>query len=139
MMNGRLQWVTWCLRVALSAAFLSAVADRFGFWGPPGAPHVAWGDFNHFVQYTARVNSFAPRALVPALAWAATIAEAALGLWLLVGIALRWAAYLSAALLLAFALAMAVSFSIKSPLDYSVFTAAAAALALGVLCETEKQ
>jgi hypothetical protein len=26
-----------------AAGFLSAVADRFGLWGPPGAPNVAWG------------------------------------------------------------------------------------------------
>jgi len=34
----------------------------------------------------------------------------------------------AAALLLLFGIAMAISFGIKSPLDYSVFTAAAAAL-----------
>jgi hypothetical protein len=27
-------------RLALSFAFLSAVADRFGLWGGPGAPEV---------------------------------------------------------------------------------------------------
>ena len=26
------------LRFALAAGFLSAVADRFGLWGPPGTP-----------------------------------------------------------------------------------------------------
>jgi hypothetical protein len=28
------------LRLALAAGFLSAVADRFGLWGPPGTPGV---------------------------------------------------------------------------------------------------
>jgi uncharacterized membrane protein YphA (DoxX/SURF4 family) len=136
MTNVKLHFVEWSLRVTLSAAFLSAVADRFGLWGAPGAAHVAWGDFSHFIEYTARVNSFAPRVSIPLLAWSATIAELALGIWLLTGVALRWAAYLSAALLLAFALAMAASFGIKSPLDYSVFTAAAAAFTLGALSDT---
>ena len=27
----------WYLRLGLGAAFLSAVADRFGLWGPPGS------------------------------------------------------------------------------------------------------
>lgn len=138
MRTGKTQWIIWWLRITLSSAFLSAVADRFGLWGAPGSGHVAWGDFGHFLQYAGRVNSFAPRALIPLLAWAATVAEFVLGIWLLAGIRLRWAAYLSAALLLAFALAMTVSFGVKSPLDYSVFTAAAAALALGALSETEK-
>ena len=138
MRTGRTRWIVWCLRITLSSAFLSAVADRFGLWGPPGSAHVAWGDFSHFLQYAGRVNSFAPRILIPLLAWAATIAELALGIWLLAGPSLRWAAYSSAALLLAFALAMTLSFGVKAPLDYSVFTAAAAALALGALSEIEK-
>ncbi len=29
------------LRLALGFSFLSAVADRFGFWGSFGKPHVA--------------------------------------------------------------------------------------------------
>jgi uncharacterized membrane protein YphA (DoxX/SURF4 family) len=139
MRTGKTQWAIWCLRITLSSAFLSAVADRFGLWGPPGSAHVAWGDFGHFLQYAGRVNSFAPRVLIPLLAWTATIAELVLGIWLLVGIGLRWAAYSSAALLLAFALAMTISFGVKSPLDYSVFTAAAAPLALGAFSKTEKE
>src|SRR5437016_11159934 len=39
-------------RFALGASFLSAVADRFGLWGPHGAKNVSWGDFAHFVEYT---------------------------------------------------------------------------------------
>ena len=41
-------------RLALGASFLSAVADRFGLWGPYGAKNVSWGDFAHFVEYTGR-------------------------------------------------------------------------------------
>jgi len=39
-------------RFALGASFLSAVADRFGLWGPYGAKNVSWGNFAHFVEYT---------------------------------------------------------------------------------------
>lgn len=31
----------WFLRLALAAGSLSVAADRFGLWGPPGAPNVA--------------------------------------------------------------------------------------------------
>src|SRR6266568_8759380 len=43
-------------RVALGAAFLSAVADRFGLWGKYGG----WGNFANFTRYAAQVNSFMP-------------------------------------------------------------------------------
>ncbi len=37
------------LRWALAVTILSAVADRFGLWGPPGTANVSWGDWPHFV------------------------------------------------------------------------------------------
>jgi uncharacterized membrane protein YphA (DoxX/SURF4 family) len=126
-------------RLALGAAFLSAVADRFGWWGARGG----WGNFANFTAYTAQVNSFMPAATIPYLAWAATIAEIALGLALvasgLLGIVsarraewMRWVAWGSAVLLALFGTAMAISLGIKRPLDYSVFSASACALLLAV-------
>src|SRR5262249_55933383 len=50
------QVCAWLLRVGLAAAFLSAVADRFGLWGQPGSRGVSWGDMAHFYDYTAEVN-----------------------------------------------------------------------------------
>ncbi|MGH9762325.1 MAG: hypothetical protein ACREDR_24355 [Blastocatellia bacterium] len=44
-------------RFALGASFLSAVADRFGLWGPYGAKNVSWGNFAHFAEYTGAVNT----------------------------------------------------------------------------------
>ena len=41
------------MRMALAAGFLSAVADRFGLWGPIGTPGVSWGGFAKFLDYTA--------------------------------------------------------------------------------------
>jgi putative oxidoreductase len=114
-------------RFALGAAFLSGVADRFGLWR---GRNVGYGDFAHFVDYTARVNSFMPSSTIPFLAWAATVAELSLGLALLFGVWLRRVALGSAALLVLFGTAMAISFGLKSPLDYSVFSASAAALLL---------
>src|SRR6202161_4441727 len=67
-------------RVALGAAFLSAVADRFGLWGKYGG----WGNFATFTQYTAQVNSFMPASMIPFLAWAATAADLSLGIALII-------------------------------------------------------
>ena len=120
----------WFLRLALAAGFLSAVADRFGLWGPPGAPKVAWGAWAPFVVYVGTLNWFAPSAAIPVLAWIATAAEVGLAVALIVGWRLRWCAFASGVLLLTFALAMTVALGIKGPLDYSVFAASAGAFVL---------
>src|SRR5262249_15683575 len=80
-MQHSFKWQQVCarlLRVGLAAAFLSAVADRFGVWGQPGSRGVSWGDMAHFYDYTAEVNAFLPSTLIPAVAWLATIAETGL-------------------------------------------------------------
>jgi hypothetical protein len=123
----------WALRIALAVAFLSAVADRFGLTGPSGAANVAWGAWQPFVDYTGVLLFFLPQGLVFIAAVLATVAEIVLGMWLLIGWRDHVAAYLSAALLLTFALSMMIALGIKAPLNYSVFTAAAAAYALAVM------
>ena len=135
----RLRFAVWIARLALAATLLSAVADRFGIWGPPGAQHVSWGDWPHFVAYCAKVNSFAPKALIPVLAWAATVLEAAFGVLLLAGVYLEAVAYATALLFALFALAMTISFGPKSPLDYSVWGDMAAALLLAILASHPQQ
>ncbi len=121
-------------RLALGAAFLSGIASRFGLWGKG----VGYGSYAAFEEYTAEVNAFMPRATIPVLAWAATAAELGLGLALVLGLWRRPVALASAALLLIFGLAMALSLGIKSPLDYSVFSASAAALLLATRGETRQ-
>ena len=118
------------LRWVLGLTMLSAVADRFGLWDPPGTTNVSWGDWSHFVAYTAKVNSFLPGALAPALAIMATVAELLLGVALILGVFCRQVALASATLLTLFAIAMTWSFGIKAPLNFSVFVDAAAALVL---------
>jgi uncharacterized membrane protein YphA (DoxX/SURF4 family) len=124
------QVCAWLLRVGLAAAFLSAVADRFGLWGQPGSRGVSWGDMAHFYDYTAEVNAFLPSTLIPAVAWLATIAETGLGFALLSGVCRRPVALATGVLLTLFALAMSISLGVNSALAYSVPTAAAAALLL---------
>src|SRR6516162_1526942 len=74
------------LRLALGASFLSAVADRFGLWGSYGQPHVAWGNFSRFVQYTGQLNWFLPHVFSKPLAWISTVLEAVLGVLLILGL-----------------------------------------------------
>ena len=120
------------LRLALGISFLSAVADRFGLWGAYGQPNVAWGNYPRFVDYTAKLNWFLPAATIPVLSIIATAAETLFGILLVLGWKTRITALLSGVLLTTFALTMTMALGIKAPLDFSVFSAAAGALLLGV-------
>jgi hypothetical protein len=53
------------VRFAVGLSFLSAVADRFGWWGALSQPNVAWGEFDKFVGYTGKLNWFRPQAMIP--------------------------------------------------------------------------
>jgi len=113
-------------RAALGSAFLSAVASRFGLWDRT----LDLKHFENFLQYAAEVNSFLPKAAIPFVAWAATVAETSCGILLICGVWPRWVSFATAVLLAMFGTAMAISFGIKSPMDYSVFSASAAAVLL---------
>lgn len=129
--SGTLNWERLAVlyaRIALGVAFLSGIASRFGLYGK----NVGYGNFANFVKYTAEVNSFMPASTIPFLAWSATAAELALGIALILGVWPRWVAVGSAVLLALFGIAMAISFGITSPLDYSVFSASAAAVLLAL-------
>ena len=124
-------------RTALGAAFLSAVASRFGLWDKT----LDLKHFTNFLQHAAEVNSFMPAAIIPFVAWAATVAETSCGILLILGLWPRWVSLASAILLAMFGTAMAISLGIKSPMDYSVFSAsgAAALLALHAFGQNTKQ
>ena len=71
-----------------------------------------------------------PSSLTVSFAWAATVAEALFGILLITGFKIRMASVLSGLLLLSFAMGMVTGLGIKTPFDYSVFSAAAAAFLL---------
>jgi uncharacterized membrane protein YphA (DoxX/SURF4 family) len=121
------------LRLALAAGFLSAVADRFGLWGPAGTPGVGWGGFAPFLAYTGQLLWFLPAGLVRAAGWTATVLEVALAVGLLVGVRLRAVALASGLLLSVFAIAMTVALGPEPPLSYSVWSAAAGSFLLASL------
>lgn len=118
------------LRLAIGVSYLWEVADRLGLLGPNGNAHVGWGDWKHFTAYAKQVMSFLPPASVNPLATLATIGEGGFGFLLIIGLFTRMAAIGSGLLSLCFAIAMAISFGIESPLGYSVFTLSAASFLL---------
>jgi uncharacterized membrane protein YphA (DoxX/SURF4 family) len=129
-MNAKL--IKLFLRLTISAGFLSAVADRFGWWSKEVS---AWGNWENFVAYTQTINPRIPSAMIPTLAIIATVAEIIFALLLIIGFKTELFAKLSGYLLFLFGLSMAFSVGIKAPLDYSVFTACAGAFALSLMKE----
>jgi uncharacterized membrane protein YphA (DoxX/SURF4 family) len=121
------------LRLSLSLSFLSAVADRLGWWGSSVA--VAWGNWGNFLDYTRTINPWLPDALIPAAGAIATGAEVLFAVCLLVGFKTELAARWTGVLLLVFALAITFSTGIKGSFDYSVFSASAGAFAFSLMKE----
>lgn len=118
------------LRLALALGFLSAVADRFGWWGKDVS---AWGNWENFLAYTQMINPWFPESFIPVIGMLATAAEAIFAIFLLIGFKTEWFAKWSGVLLLIFALSMTFSTGLKSALDYSVYTASAGAFALSLM------
>jgi uncharacterized membrane protein YphA (DoxX/SURF4 family) len=122
------------LRLSLAAAFLSAVADRFGWWKPFGQS--SWGSMGRFADYTHELVPFASGWLLTVIVWAATVAEATLGVLLVAGWRPKLVGAATCLVLIVFGTAMALSLGVESPLSYSVFTAASAAAAYAILDTT---
>jgi len=126
------------LRLALAAGFLSAVADRFGAWGPAGTPGVAWGGFDSFLAYTGDLLWYLPAGLVSIAGWIATLLEIALAIGLLLGFRLRLVAFASGVLLAIFAVTMTIAFGAEPALSYSVWSATAGAFLLASIQPVSK-
>lgn len=114
------------LRIAIAVTMLSAVADRFGFWGE----NSVWGNWENFEKYTRELTFFLPEILSKVGAYAATSLEIVLPLMLLLGFKTKIAAYGSGFLLMTFGLSMTIAYGMKAPLDYSVWIGCAAAFLL---------
>jgi uncharacterized membrane protein YphA (DoxX/SURF4 family) len=122
------------LRLSLAAAFLSAVADRFGWWKPFGQG--SWGSMGAFADYAHQLVPFASGWLLTVIVWATTATEATLGVLLLTGWRPKLVGAATCLVLIVFGTAMAVSLGMESPLSYSVFSAASAAAAYAILGTT---
>lgn len=114
------------LRLALAFTMLSAVADRFGFWGS----NSSWGNWQNFENYTKKITLFLPESLSIFGAYSATLLEIVFALFLILGFRTKLTAIGTGILLLIFALSMSISLGMKAPLDYSVWAGCASAFLL---------
>lgn len=127
----RTRLVAIALRVSLATAFLSAVADRFGWWEPFGQG--TWGNMASFANYVHQLIPFTSGWVLAVIVWASTAAEAILGVLLLTGWKPQLVGAATCLLLITFGTAMAISLGVEAPLSYSVFSAASAAAAYAIL------
>ena len=121
--------LTVFLRFALAASYLSSVTSRFGFWGED----TGWGNYDAFLDYTAKVNPYLPLSVIPTVARMVDVAEISIALLLLLGFRIKETALISGVMLFLFAFGMNVGVGVISTLDHSVYTACFASLILAVL------
>lgn len=126
MAGKNIQFSQLFLRLAISVTMLSAVADRFGFWGK----NSAWGNWEDFEKYTKQLTFFLPESLGTFSAYFATFLEILFPLMLILGFKTKIGAYGAGFLLLIFALSMTIALGVKAPLDYSVWVGSAGAFLL---------
>lgn len=126
------KFVKLFIRIAMGITFLSACADRFGFWSEEVQ---AWGNMNAFYEYTHQLMPWLSFGMAKAAGLVATICEVVFGICLLIGLKVKLVANLSGIMLLMFGFAMMTALSVKAPLDYSVFVAAGACFALASINE----
>jgi uncharacterized membrane protein YphA (DoxX/SURF4 family) len=132
----RILIVQIALRISLAAAFLSAIADRFGWWAPFGQG--AWGSMEAFADYAHQLVPFASGWFLNVIVWGATVTEASLGALLLLGWRPKLVGAVTCLVLIVFGIAMAVSLGMEAPLSYSVFSAASAAAAYAIIDTTSQ-
>lgn len=119
------------LRFTIAIGFLSAVADRLGvFWSKEA---FVWGNWESFLNYTKAINPWLSDSLISIVGITATAAEIIFAVFLIIGFKTELFAKLGGFLLLMFGLSMTFSTGIKGALDFSVFTASAAAFALSLM------
>lgn len=120
-------WVEIGLGYTLALGFLSAVADRFGFWP---AEVAVWGNWKSFIEYTKVLNPWFPPFLIPFIGGFVTLLEVCIALAFILRFKVKQVALVSGGLLLCFAVAMTLTTGLKSVFDYGVLPLAFASLLL---------
>lgn len=112
--------VSWVAAVLLALDFVGAVADRFGAFGPAGAPGVSWGDWASFTDYTAALLPTVLDPFAPLAAVLATGIEVGLAAGLLLGWQRRWVGKTAAGLLGVYLVTMASALGLAAVAAYAV-------------------
>jgi putative oxidoreductase len=121
------------LRIALGIGFIAPVSDRLGFLGPFGGRNIEWGNWDNFINYTGTLMPFLDKPAVNIMGIIATLAEATIGILLIIGFKTRLAAIGGFVLTLVFALSMSIFLGVKLPINFATFPFSAASLLLATI------
>ncbi|SEO19633.1 DoxX protein [Flavobacterium sp. CF108] len=121
------------LRIALGLGFILPVMDRIGLMGLPGSGKAAWGDWEHFINYTNTLIPFASRSVANIFGLTATLAEVIIGICLITGLKIKLAALGAALITVTFAAFMIFASGIGAPFQYPVFVFTGGALLLSTI------
>ncbi|MEN5058423.1 DoxX family protein [Sphingobacterium kitahiroshimense] len=121
------------LRLGLGIGFILPVLDRVGFFGAPGEPNVAWGDWASFTAYTQQLMPYVNVKMASFFGLVATLMEIGCAVLLIIGYKIRYAAFASFGMTLIFALSMLFFLHYRAPFNYSVFVVAFSSLMLSTI------
>ncbi|CAM1656702.1 unnamed protein product [Bartonella choladocola] len=115
-------------KVSLAISYLSAVFDRFGFWGHFGETGVSWGSMTQFFKHVSTLCPLAPENMIPVIGWVVTVLEALIALAYIINTKNKFINIANIFLLLLFLLSMSLFQSIKMMINFNVIVCFAISL-----------
>lgn len=110
------------IRYCMGVTYLWVVMDRIGLLGPSGNVGVVWGNFDNFLEYTAKLVPWFPVRVSNFLGYLVTLAEVTLAVFLILGFRLKETFLASFLLLTTFALSLIFANGIENAPAFIVFT-----------------
>ena len=115
-------------KVSLAISYLSAVFDRFGFWGHLGETGVSWGSMTNFFKHVSTLCPWAPESMIPVIGWVITVLEAIIAFCYIINLKNKIINTANIFILILFILSMSLFQSVKMMINFSVMVCCASAL-----------
>ena len=115
-------------KVSLAISYLSAVFDRFGFWGHFGETSVSWGSMTQFFKHVSILCPWAPENMIPVIGWVVTVLEAVIALSYIINANNKFINIANIFILILFIISMSFFQSIKMMINFNVIVCFALSL-----------
>ncbi len=115
-------------KVSLAISYLSAVFDRFGFWGHFGETGVSWGSMTQFFKHVSILCPWAPENIIPVIGWVVTVLEAVIALSYIINANNKFINIANIFILILFIISMSLFQSIKMMINFNVIVCFALSL-----------
>lgn len=115
-------------KVGLAISYLSAVFDRFGFWGHLGETGVSWGSMTQFFKHVSTLCPWATENMIPVIGWVVTVLGAVIALSYIINVKNKLINISNIFLLILFIISMSLFQSIKIMINFNVIVCFSTAL-----------